>query len=103
MKQYFAALALAFACSAAAQTVMRADDGQGNYVRLFSKPCSNGAVLARTPPEHRKSLHLGETKIEGKIYGMCWLVLPDGTIGMLYEDGDQGRMPMQAFVPEVNS
>ena len=87
----------------AASIVMRAQDTNGDYVRLFDKPCANDIVLARTPSDFRPNMRAGEGSFGGKIVGMCWLALPDGTIGMLYDDGDQGRMPMDAFKIETNS
>ena len=102
IRSLLVALLVLFSAHSAAQ-VMRAEDGQGSYLRLFSQPCANDRVLARTPPAHRQSLHAGEAKVNGTVYGMCWLALPDGTVGILYEDGDQGRMPIQAFRPEVGA
>ena len=86
----------------AAPSVMRHDDG-ADFIRLFNIPCANDLVLAKAPPEYRAELRAGEGHIDGKTYGMCWLALPDGSVGMIYEDGDAGRLPVQAFRPEVNS
>lgn len=96
-----AALIVSFAVLAA-PSVLRHDDG-ADFIRLFNVPCANDRVLARTPPQYRDALRAGEGFIGGKMYGMCWLALPDGSVGMVYEDGDAGRLPVQAFRPEVNT
>ena len=103
MKRLLFAVLFASFTAAASSTVMRMDDGQGHYVRLFATPCNNDMVLARTPPNFRPRMQAGETKIDGKLYGMCWTALPDGTVGIVYEDGDQGRLPIQAFKVEISS
>ena len=87
----------------AAPPVMRADDGRGDYVRLFDQPCANDKVLALLKPEQRKQMRAGETMLSGKLHGNCWLFLPNGTVGILYEDGETGMVPSQLFRPEVGA
>ena len=105
MKTLLSILAILLPLSALADrsTVMRNDDGKGNYARLFAVPCANDLILAKTPPEYRPQLQAGETSIDGKVYGMCWMMLQDGSVAMLYDDGDYGRMPASAFRVETNS
>ncbi len=83
--------------------VMRLTEPNGDYVRLFTSPCANDAILARTPPQYCAQLRAGEAKIDSKMHGMCWLALPDRSVGIVYDDGDQGRLPMDAFKPEVDA
>ena len=103
MKRLLAVLAFISFATAAEATVMRMDDGKGQYIRLFDIPCNNDVVLAKTPLAFRPRMQAGEAMIDGKLYGMCWTALPDGTVGMMYEDGDQGRLPVQAFKAEVGA
>lgn len=89
--------------AAAAPPVMRADDGRGDYVRLFDQPCANDKVLALLKPDQRKYMRAGETMLSGKLHGNCWLFLPNGAVGILYEDGETGMVPAQLFRPEVGA
>lgn len=107
MSRLLSALALALAllapsASAGSDVVYRATDPNGDYIRLFDKPCANDRVRAGIPPNQREAFMAGEAKIDGKMWGMCWTVISQG-IGIIYEDGDRGIVPMQAFKPEVNS
>ena len=77
-------------------------DGK-NYVRLFDKPCAIDTVLTMTPPQFRDGMQMGEAQIEGVKYAMCWTLLPNGQVGIVYTDGEQGLLPSNLFKPEVNS
>ena len=102
MKKLLIAL-LCLPTLAFAGPTMRAEDGKGNYTRLFTIPCANNVVLAMTPAEYRAHLRAGEAGIDGKVYGMCWLLLQDGWVIMLYDDGDQGRLSVTEFRPEPDA
>jgi hypothetical protein len=103
MRTLLLAMLLAISNVAAANVVMRATDTNGDYIRLFSQPCSNTVILTQTPPQYRERMQVGEASIGGKVYAICWLMRPDAKVGMLYEDGDSGLLPVQVFKPEVNS
>ena len=94
-----------------ASTVFAADPGlayvyrdvDGNTIRLTVADCKSDAILARTPPQYRKVMRAGEASIGGTKHPLCWLSLPGGVVGMLYEDGDQGRLPAAWFTTETRA
>jgi hypothetical protein len=77
------------AFSASADYIAR----QGNdYVRLTDKPC------ALNLPQKDKML-AAFAVINGKSFNACWAPVAGQQIGLLYEDGDQGLLPMSDLVP----
>lgn len=40
---------------------------------------------------------LGKAYVGGKYFTLCWTALPDGRVGLIYEDGDMGAIPQGAF------
>lgn len=99
------ALALLFASPAFGDSsvVMRATGPNGDYVRLFEQPCANDRVRLMVPPQYHNDLRAGEGNIDNTIYGLCWVALPDGSVGFMFDDGDSGRLPIHMFKPEANS
>lgn len=89
-------LALTIAFPAAADTVLRADDG-ADSIRLFEDKCVNKKILAHVPPQFRSDMQTGESKIDSKTYVTCWFLLDDGYFLLIYEDGDVGRWPQHLF------
>jgi hypothetical protein len=95
MRTIVAALVAAcFAVPAFAQEMV-ATEGK-DEVRLTMKPCSVPAVLKIIPPEYHEQFYNASALVAGKKYLACWR--KNGQIVQLvYEDGDQGLMPVQMF------
>jgi hypothetical protein len=37
------------------------------------------------------------TKVNGQEFRGCWMVQPGGVVTLLYEDGDEGAVPLKDF------
>ena len=70
---------------------------KGNdQVRLTSSPCANPRVLSLLTPQLHPALMEATAVVEGKPFKACWLV--DGHAAhLIYEDGDQGLIPLVDF------
>jgi len=65
-------------------------------VRLSSNPCSSEEVLNRLHPQMRAALRDATAVVQGKTFKACWAV--EGRAAhLLYEDGDQGLIPLRDF------
>jgi hypothetical protein len=65
-------------------------------VRLSDSPCSNEQVLSKLSPRAREVLRDATAVVQGQQFRACWLV--DGQAAhLLYEDGDQGLIPLSDF------
>lgn len=91
------ALLLSWGMTYAADMVVR----QGNnYVRISDSPCVHGGTLAILMPEWRDKFKKAVAVINGKTWFACWILEDDGQGYVLYEDGDENRLPMAAFKPD---
>ena len=65
-------------------------------VRISNGPCTNEQVLSRLNPQLRAELRDATAVVEGKMFKACWTV--NGRAAhLLYEDGDQGLIPLSDF------
>lgn len=69
-------------------------------VRLTDTPCTSEQVLNRLKPQFRSELRDATAVVQGQTFKACWVV--DGHAAhLLYEDGDQGLIPLADFkVPQ---
>lgn len=65
-------------------------------VRLSSNPCSSEQVLNRLKPQFRAELRDATAVVQGKTFKACW-VIEGRAAHLLYEDGDQGLIPLRDF------
>ena len=65
-------------------------------VRLSDSPCSSDAVLSRIRASFRPMLKDATATVQGQSHKACWLV-NGGDAHLLYEDGDQGLIPLTDF------
>lgn len=65
-------------------------------VRLSTNPCTSELVLNRLKPQFRKELREATAVVEGKTFKACWVV-EGHAAHLLYEDGDQGLIPLTDF------
>jgi hypothetical protein len=74
---------------------MVASNGQDS-VRLSDKPCSSEQVLQQLTPKFRDVMKDASAVVGGQKFNACWIV--DGeSAHLLYEDGDQGLIPLADF------
>lgn len=67
-----------------------------DQVRLSDSPCSNEKVLSQLSPRARAALRDARAVVQGQQFDACWIV--DGEAAhLLYEDGDQGLIPLADF------
>jgi hypothetical protein len=72
-----------------------ASNGQDS-VRLSDKPCSSETVLQQLTPKFREAMREANATVGGQQFHACWIV--DGeSAHLLYEDGDQGLIPLADF------
>ncbi len=89
----FAAAALAAAPALADE--LEASNGQDS-VRLSDKPCSSEPVLKQVTPRFREMMKDASAVLNGQPFRACWIVDGDSA-HLLYEDGDQGLIPLSDF------
>lgn len=91
--------AFAAAPSFAEQLVAR----QGNdSVRLSDTACKSELVLARLEPAAKEEYRAASAFFQGQNFVACWRMM--GNVAhLVYEDGDQGIIPMQELKPELNA
>jgi len=89
-----AAAALA-ACTTVQSGELRASNGR-DAVWITDKPCTSAAVLARVAPQWRERLREARARWNGDEYRACWIV-NGSDAHLLYEDGDQGIVPLADF------
>jgi len=65
-----------------------------NMIRLTAQACTNEAVLQRIEPEARASFWTASAVLQGQRYTACWRITPIAAY-LLYEDGDQGLIPLE--------
>ncbi|HMA08342.1 MAG TPA: hypothetical protein VKP68_10785 [Ramlibacter sp.] len=93
------AAALAAAPAVAQDLVVR----QGNdTIRLADAPCTSEQVLARLQPAIQAEFKAALAVVEGRTFEACWR--PAGeVVHLLYEDGDQGVVPLADLKPELKA
>jgi hypothetical protein len=97
--------ALLCAAALAAAPVMAdelvASNGQDS-VRLSDKPCSSETVLQQLTPKFREMMKEANAVVGGQQFRACWIVDGDAA-HLLYEDGDQGLIPLADFKQPKNA
>jgi hypothetical protein len=86
MRSYFIAALVAASFAASAQVASNGKD----WVRLSKEPCTR--VNAPDKAERKAA----SAFVDGKPYFACWRPL-NGQIHLVYEDGDQGLIPLHDF------
>jgi hypothetical protein len=65
-------------------------------VRLSDQPCSSEQVLQQLTPKIRDMMKDASAVVGGQQFRACWVVDGDSA-HLLYEDGDQGLIPLADF------
>lgn len=88
--------ALAFAPASADELVARDGD---DSVRLADAPCESQVIMKLVPETHAEYKKASAT-VKGQNYVACWREM--GNVAhLIYEDGDQGIIPMVELKPEL--
>lgn len=95
MKTAIAFALILFVVSAFGADVMSLSVG-GNTLTLQDTPC-NKATAKRLKPEHIAKFRNATDSAQGASFNACWTLTENGTIFVVYEDGDGGEIPMSMF------
>ena len=90
--------------SAAAAPAMAGDlvANQGSdVIRLTPQACTSQAVLDRIDPEVQPLFLTATATLQGQRYTACWSITPTAAY-LLYEDGDQGLIPLDKLKVPVD-
>jgi hypothetical protein len=68
---------------------------QGTILARTNQACP-ASVLQHVVPEHQNKFRKADALIEGQKYVACWTEI-DGMVFIVYEDGDHGMIPAEAF------
>jgi len=101
MKAVAAVIAAAAALAAAPTFAQDLVARQGeDSVRLSDAACQSELVLNRLEGEQHEEFHAATAVFQGKNFQACWRQM--GNVAFLvYEDGDQGIIPIQELKPEL--
>ncbi|WP_326540615.1 hypothetical protein [Pseudorhodoferax sp.] len=76
------------------------NEGQDS-IRFTDAACSNEAVLNRIEPAARALFRTASATLQGQRYTACWSVVSSAVV-LVYEDGDQGLVPMSKLKVPVD-
>jgi hypothetical protein len=100
------ALAAALAVAALASAPTFAQDlvaRQGNdSVRLSEAACASELVLGRLEAGQHEEFHAATAVFQGQNFVACWRAMGNVAF-LLYEDGDQGVIPLQELKPDLSA
>ena len=76
---------------------------QGNdMIRLADAACTTQSVLSRLAPGMRGQFKAASAVVDGRTFAACWRMLPAGA-HVIYEDGDQGLVPLSDLKPQLTA
>jgi hypothetical protein len=97
---------IAILCAALLAAPAFADDLVARHgsdtVRLANSPCASAQVLEAVPVQMRDELHAASAQLQGQSFSGCWRMLGNA-VHVLYEDGDQGLIPLTDLKPELRA
>lgn len=97
---------LAVLCAALVVAPAFADDLVARHgsdtVRLADSPCAVEQVLELVPVQMREEFHAASAVLEGRNFSGCWRVMGNA-VHLLYEDGDEGLIPLADLKPELRA
>lgn len=96
----FAVLAAAVAAPAFSQELV-ARQGTDS-VRLSEAACQSELVLARVDAGSQDEYKAATAEFQGQNFVACWRTM-GGVAHLVYEDGDQGVIPLQELKPELTA
>jgi hypothetical protein len=97
---------IAVLCTALAAVPAFANDlvaRQGaDVIRLATTACTSEEVLSRVAPQMRSQFRTAQATVDGRTYTACWRMTPSAA-HLVYEDGDQGLVPLSALKPQLSA
>jgi hypothetical protein len=101
LKKFLLSVVAAFAlftAEAAGPVDFIARQGSDSVIIHTTSACSNEKIIARAPERFRDSLVSAKGHFQGKDFDAC--AFPYGeSVYVLYDDGDNGMIPMSEFKP----
>ena len=73
-----------------------------NTIRLADAPCADEGVLSKVPPQLHAQFRRAVATVEGQTFAACWRKT-GGAAHLIYEDGDQGILPLADLKPEMSA
>ena len=74
----------------------------GDTVRLNEKPCTSEMVLRQLPTDLHGEFKAASAVVDGKTFTACWRMAGNAAY-LVYEDGDQGVIPLAELKPELSA
>ncbi|MCM2251952.1 MAG: hypothetical protein NDJ19_06300 [Ramlibacter sp.] len=74
----------------------------GDSVRLGEGPCTSERVLGRLEPKLHPHFRAASAVVQGNNFAACWRKTGSVAV-LLYEDGDQGIVPLADLKPELSA
>ncbi len=74
----------------------------GDSVLLSDSPCANEQVLGHLPPQVQSEFRAASAVLEGHAFTGCWRVMGNAA-HLLYEDGDEGLIPLSQLKPALSA
>ena len=97
----FVLLCAALAAAPAMAGELVAHQG-GDTVRLGEGPCTSEAVLGRIETRLHPHYKAASAVVQGQTFTACWRV-SGHAVHLIYEDGDQGIVPVDELKPELTA
>ena len=95
-----AAIAILAAMALPAQAgELVASDRKGT-IRLTEAPCVSETVLSHVPDEAKSEFMRAKVVLHGEEFTACWRITPVAA-HLVYEDGDQGLVPLSLLETTV--
>ncbi|MBC7604022.1 MAG: hypothetical protein H7255_15355 [Ramlibacter sp.] len=92
--------ALAAAAPALAQDFV-ARQGE-DTIRLADAPCENEGVLGKVPEQFQSQYLKATAVVQGQSFSACWRKAGE-VVHLIYEDGDQGLLPLTDLKAELQA
>jgi len=73
-----------------------------DVIRLVNAACTSEGVLSRVSPQMRSQFRAAQATVDGRTYAACWRMTPSAA-HLVYEDGDQGLVPLSALKPQLSA
>jgi hypothetical protein len=71
-------------------------------VRLSDGPCRVEEVLKQLEPKHQKEFKAATASLKGQTFAACWHEMGSAAL-LIYEDGDQGLIPLADLKHEISA
>ena len=94
-------LCAAFAAAPAFSQDLVARQGEDS-IRLGDSPCTEQGVLGRVPPQLHAQFRTATAIVAGHTFSACWRKA-GAAAHLVYEDGDQGIVPLSDLKAELSA